>query len=208
MTGTRAPAGVVAHRGAAGPVEAGLFGKIPSRGDFLQLGLPGSFVRPWDAWLQRVLAGSRDRMGDRWLAAYLEAPIWRFILPSGMCGAGAVVGLWMASVDRVGRYFPLTLAAVLPPGAGIPADAAAGAWLDACESSGLAALDDDLPPDQVVGRLPPLGAGDTVDASPCGRWWTEGGPRVAATRLTLAALPDETQFTAMLDADAPEREGA
>ncbi len=197
--------------GTQGAAEAGLFGKLPSRGDFVQLGLPGSFVRPWDAWLQQVMAGSQARMGEGWLAAFLESPVWRFALPCGMCGAGAVLGLLMPSVDRVGRYFPLTLAAVFPPGAGVPAVAEAGPWLDACEAAGRAALEDDLPPDAVAGRvardLPPLG-GDAAETPRSGAWWTDGGPRVAAARLALATLPDAAEFTAMLGAGAPAREEA
>jgi type VI secretion system protein ImpM len=201
--------------------EAGLFGKLPSRGDFVQLGLPGSFVRPWDAWLQQAMAGSQERMGDAWLPAYLESPVWRFVLPGGMCGAGAVLGLLMPSVDRVGRYFPLTLAAVFPPGAGVPAEDAAARWLEVCEDAGRAALDDDVPPDevarQVAGQIP-LGAGVAAEDARSGVWWTDGGPRVAATRLVLATLPDAAQFAVMLGAgmsgagmsgaDAPAREEA
>jgi type VI secretion system protein ImpM len=187
--------------------EAGLFGKLPSRGDFVQLGLPGSFVRPWDGWLQHTMAGSQQRVGDTWLAAFLESPVWRFALPAGMCGAGAVLGLLMPSVDRVGRYFPLTLAAVFPSGAGVPAADAAERWLEACELAGRAALDDDVPPDEVAGQvtraLPLLGAGGAAEMPRSGVWWTDGGPRVAATRLALSALPDTDQFTAMLGAGMP-----
>ena len=209
-----------------GGADAGLFGKLPSRGDFVQLGLPGSFVRPWDAWLQQVMAGSRDRMGDGWLAAFLESPVWRFALPGGMCGVGAALGLLMPSVDRVGRYFPLTLAAVFPPGTAAPLADDAAHWLDLCEAAGRAALDDDVPPDQVAGKvtgqLPPgRPAADPPDAavaSRSGAWWTDGGPRVPATRLTLATLPDAAQFAFMLgegvsgtgtsDADVPTPEEA
>jgi type VI secretion system protein ImpM len=162
------------------------------------------------------MAGSRERMGNDWLPAYLESPVWRFMLPGGMCGAGAVLGLLMPSVDRVGRYFPLTLAAVFPPGAGVPAADAAGRWLEVCEAAGRAALEDDVPPDEVAGQvaraLPQLGAGDAVETPRSGEWWTDGGPRVAATRLVLATLPDPTQFIVMLGgglgADAPAREEA
>ena len=47
-----------------------------------------------------------------------------------MCGAQAVLGLMLPSVDRAGRYFPLTFAALsrmaLPDGSG-------EAWLDAAK---------------------------------------------------------------------------
>ena len=222
-TGAAGTPNAARTQGAGLTAEAGLFGKLPSRGDFVQLGLPGSFVRPWDAWLQQAMAGSQGCMGDAWLPAYLESPVWRFMLPDGMCGPGAVLGLLMPSVDRVGRYFPLTLAAVFPPGAGVPAEDAAGRWLEVCEDAGRAALDDDVPPDEVArlvaGQVPgPMpgqvrDAGAAAEESRSGVWWTDGGPRVAATRLVLATLPDAAQFAVMLGAGmlgagAPAREEA
>ncbi len=197
---------------AARSVDAGLFGKLPARGDFVQLGLPGTFVRPWDAWLQHAMAGSQARMGDAWLPAFLESPVWRFVLPGGMCGTGAVLGLLMPSVDRVGRYYPLTLAAVFPPGGGVPPSDIAEPWLEACETAGRAALDEDATPDEVARRLPRLDAGDAVEMPRSSAWWTAGGPRVAAPRLALAALPDAAQFATMLGAGlgagATAQEGA
>ena len=54
---------------------------------------------------------SRKTLGERWAPIYLSSPIWRFALARGVCGESAWVGLMMPSVDRVGRHFPLTLAA-------------------------------------------------------------------------------------------------
>jgi type VI secretion system protein ImpM len=44
---------------------------------------------------------------------YLTFPVWRFLLPVGVLGSTAWTGVLMPSVDRVGRYFPLTLATPL-----------------------------------------------------------------------------------------------
>lgn len=179
-----------------------MFGKLPARGDFVRLGLPGGFVAAWDAWLQDVLAGSRARLGAGWQAAWLEAPIWRFALAPGLCGAGAVLGLVLPSVDSVGRYFPLTLASVWPQAA--PPGAAGGpssdetAWLDACEAAGFAALEQDSSPDQVLARMPPPPPAVFLPRNG-GRWWTAGAPRVAATGFVLPALPGAAAFAAMLD---------
>jgi type VI secretion system protein ImpM len=43
----------------------------------------------------------------------LTGPVWRFVLSSGVCGDGAYAGILVPSVDRVGRYFPLTVIAQL-----------------------------------------------------------------------------------------------
>jgi len=186
----------------------GFCGKLPARGDFVMSGLPRSFVEAWHDWLQSVLATSRQVLGEDWVAAWLEAPIWRFALSPGICGPDAVLGLWMPSVDRVGRYFPLTFAAVMPG-----ADAAAliregGGFLAAVECAGLDALAGDLAPELVAARIAAAASAGPSDAAtdpelcpPGGAlWWSAGSPRVPGTAFATAALPDEAIFAGMLDA--------
>ncbi len=90
---------------------AGFYGKLPSHGDFLSRRLPRNFIEPWDQWLQGGLAASQQQLGKNWLNHFLVSPIWQFALTPGLCGDDAWAGVMMPSVDRVGRYFPLTLAA-------------------------------------------------------------------------------------------------
>ena len=92
----------------------GFYGKLPARGDFVQRNLPRSFIDPWDNWLQEALAGSREQLGEQWLRSYLTSPVWRFALSGGLCGEQVVAGVLIPSVDRVGRYFPLAITALLP----------------------------------------------------------------------------------------------
>jgi len=91
-----------------------LFGKLPSHGDFLRRRASDAFVDAWDAWLRECLSESRASLGERWLDIYLTSPAWRFVCAPGACGPAPVIGLMVPSVDRVGRYFPLTLVAELP----------------------------------------------------------------------------------------------
>ena len=98
---------------------AGFYGKLPSHGDFVSRRLPREFLDVWDSWLQQAVAESKARLGSDWLDAYLNSPIWRFALMPGICGDQAYLGLMMPSIDRVGRYFPLTVAAPLEPGAAV-----------------------------------------------------------------------------------------
>lgn len=92
----------------------GAFGKMPSLGDFFHFGLPPGFVTAWDLWLQARIAAARERLGEDWQPRYFAAPIWRFTLAPGLAGADGMLGVLMPSVDRVGRHFPLTLAAGHP----------------------------------------------------------------------------------------------
>jgi type VI secretion system protein ImpM len=174
----------------------GLFGKLPARGDFVRSGLPGSFVAPWDAWLQAALAASQVLLGEDWLPAWLEAPVWRFAFAPGLCGPASVVGTMLPSVDRVGRYFPLTLAALFAADAPPGNDGDAESWLDGAEAAGFAALERDATQDDVAALLPPPPGTPPIEAG--SRWWTAGGPRVAATQRHHPALPPPEDFAAML----------
>ena len=109
----------------------------------MQRRVPQGFVDTWDAWLQECLYVSRQQLGEQWLDLYLTSPVWRFVLAEGICGESAYAGVMLPSVDRVGRYFPLTLVAPLETGTCI-LEAACGtgrAWFDAAEELALRALD-------------------------------------------------------------------
>jgi type VI secretion system protein ImpM len=95
-------------------IEVGFYGKLPSHGDFLRRRVSDGFVGVWDSWLQECLAASRSALGESWLDVYLTSPAWRFACAGGACGPAPVIGVMVPSVDRVGRYFPLTLVAELP----------------------------------------------------------------------------------------------
>lgn len=186
---------------------AGFYGKLPARGDFVRLGLPRDFTDRWDEWLAGVMTASRAHMGDDWLPAFLESPVWRFILPAGLCGGRAALGLMLPSVDRAGRYFPLTFAALFegrPPAAEDPATTA---WLDRCEAAGRAALEETAEPDRLHEMMSHHDlTPDEPDGVPAAQslWWSDGSPRVRAARLSLGGLPDPATYAAMLGAQAEQ----
>ncbi len=136
----------------------GFFGKLPSHGDFLRRDLPLSFTVPWDQWLQSGIAASQDQLGERdWLKGYLTAPLWRFCLRPGLCGKSPWMGVLLPSVDRVGRYFPLTGALRLSEQQSLFQIAAQTRWLQALESLLLQALEETLTADVLQDRLRDLG---------------------------------------------------
>ncbi len=89
---------------------SGFYGKLPAHGDFIDRGLPVSFINGWDQWLQQSVSASREQCGEAWLNMYLTSPIWRFVLTEGTIDSKAWAGILVPSVDRVGRYFPITIA--------------------------------------------------------------------------------------------------
>ena len=126
----------------------GFFGKVLSHGDFVTRRLPVAFTRPWDDWLQGMLRASQQALGPTWLTTYLNSPIWRFALAPGICGEPAWAGVLMPSVDRVGRHFPLTVAAATVNSNGtVPLFdwmAEEGAWYDQIETLALSSLSENF----------------------------------------------------------------
>jgi type VI secretion system protein ImpM len=122
-------------------MPTGLYGKLPAKRDFVAANVSRRLLEAWEPWLQASVATSRQMLGESWRDAYNSAPIWRFWLGAGFCGE-AVLGALMASIDGVGRYFPLTVFATegeetLPPPELDPNDA----WCEAAEKILLDALE-------------------------------------------------------------------
>lgn len=191
----------------------GFFGKLPARGDFLRRDLPQEFVEAWDAWLAAGIAESRALLGEDWLPAFLEAPVWHFALAPGVAGPG-MAGVLMPSVDRAGRYFPLTLAA---PATHAPLLLAQGAWFEALAAAGIAALSEEATLEAfeaALAALPPLpeparpaafagglGAADAttlLGASSAVLLRTAGGARVSPRIAALPMLPAPGAFADLL----------
>ena len=187
-----------------GSIDAmvGFCGKLPSRGDFVEAGLPRAFAENWDAWLQTAIAGSAEILGGNWTQAWLRAPVWSFRLPSGACGPEAAMGVWMPSVDRVGRHFPITLAAVGPDDA--LDDLADSGFLERAEAAGRRAVAEDDGPDTLRAELQAdnhvTGAGWRAQAGADCVWWTAGAPRVPPGVVLTPCLPEPIVFARMLDA--------
>ncbi len=114
-------------------MQVGFYGKLPSHGDFLRRRVSDAFVDAWDVWLRECLAASRTALGARWLDVYLTSPAWRFVCAAGACGPAPVIGIAAPSVDQVGRYFPLTVVAELPPEVSLVTAASSSRFFEAAE---------------------------------------------------------------------------
>lgn len=122
----------------------GFYGKLPAKGDFLSRHLPRAFADGWDEWLQSGMHDSRQLLGESWLQTYLTSPLWRFFIPGGVFGESAWAGVLMPSMDKVGRYFPMTVAAELEAGSSaLDLLTNNESWFESIESLLLDALDDE-----------------------------------------------------------------
>lgn len=132
----------------------GLFGKIPAQGDFIERNLQRSFTLPWDDWLQRCLAASREQLGELWLDIYLSSPLWRFCLSPGAVDNTAWAGILMPSVDAVGRYYPLTLAQPVAGNSNLFEFLSRNdAWYTALENLAVTALQGDVDAEALMAEL-------------------------------------------------------
>ena len=68
-------------------MQCGLFGKLPTKRDFIAHQAPREFLDVWEPWMQGGISASRHELGDDWQQAFLTAPIWRFWLGAELCGA-------------------------------------------------------------------------------------------------------------------------
>ncbi len=171
--------------GTSDPVRIGFFGKLPSRGDFVRVGLSRALASAWDGWFQGVIPKSHE--GE---AAMRSAPVWRFGIGAGVCGPCAACGVLLPSIDRVGRAFPLLVAA--------EAATETEAFLDAAEEIGADAIRRAMAPELLARQL--MDAPRPLPASNAGygaRWWR----RIGAGSLCLLigdTLPDAPTFLRML----------
>ena len=160
-------------------LTVGWYGKIPSLGDFISRRLPASFIDTWDAWLQKAMATSREQLGEHWLDLYLTSPMWRFILMPDTCSNTKIwTGILMPSIDKVGRHFPLTIAAEIEPyPQALLSLISAQHWYTALEQVALASLDLNISPDDLDQSLachpPPILCDESysIYGQELSHWW-------------------------------------
>ena len=209
----------------------GFFGKLPSHGDFVGRRLPPAVRDCFDRWAQAGLVQSRIDLGEAWTPAWLRTPLWRFLVGAGICGDRAWAGVMMPSHDRVGRCFPLLLAAGID-GAPSLSDCLTlhDGWFLRLEELALSALEEAFTLEAFDAALvaqggapachrpgigpmasahalaalaPPTLSAALLDGQSA--WWTTGSPEVAPSLAIAAALPGPTMFSAFLDGHWEER---
>lgn len=171
----------------------GIFGKVPALGDFVRAGLPADTASALDRWLQAALVASRQALGDGWVPLWLEMPVWRFACAAGVCGAGPVAGVLLPSVDRVGRHFPLVVAAVPDrPAHPLRLHREAAIWYAEAEILALDLLEERVSLDDALATLARIGPPAPTPAEP---------PDLArGVHLGLGEAEDETVMAALVEA--------
>ncbi len=189
--------------------RCGWTGKLPSSGDFLSRRVDPAFAAPWEQWLLAMLAGSRERLRERWQESFLSAPAWHFVLAPGVVSPGAWCGVLVSSVDSVGRYYPLTLVCGLPAASFDPEPAlkSMANWFAMAEmlatealspAIDIGAFDDSvaaLPlPTFPIDRAAPFAA----RSKPSSAWSSETTEIAAGMSFTEEGLPSVERYCQML----------
>lgn len=94
----------------------GLYGKLPSRGDFLVRDLGAGFRAEFEPWLHASVAQAAVLLGPNWTAAFPDLPPLHLSVP-----ATQRLAVWRAVIcpsrDAVGRAFPVACVMFPPEGA-------------------------------------------------------------------------------------------
>lgn len=179
------------------PTHPGWYGKLPALGDFAVRRLDPGFVEAWDRWLASGL-DAWQRADPGWLDRYLSAPVSCFALGAGLVAPAhpGASGVLMPSVDRVGRYFPLTVVLPRTPGADVPS----AAWFAALEGAAVNAMLDDWDADRLDRALAEL-PDPQEQPSPLewplrgeSLWWRHGD---VAAPIPRPGLPEAASFVAL-----------
>lgn len=86
--------------------QVGLYGKMPSVGDFVSRGFSPALCENLDRLLQSALVATTSEGADGREVMASARPVMVAIRPGALCTSG-FAGLWFPSRDRVGRAFPL-----------------------------------------------------------------------------------------------------
>jgi len=88
------------------PVQSGFYGKVPCKGDFVSRGLSRECIGNLDRWFQQGMTSSKGYLEDSWAEHYMIAPVWQFYISPGVLDCYGWLGVFIPSIDSVGRKFP------------------------------------------------------------------------------------------------------
>lgn len=186
----------------------GFYGKVPSQGDFVGRNLPADFVQAWDEWLQQRMHYLMSELGDAWLEHYLVSPIWRFYLPRGVVNEQQWTGIWVPSVDKVGRYFPLVFAMPIHSSISVYGifDGKNNHWYERLEGIALKTLTELLTAEEIerslaleISGLDDFYSQPNKDMLSAASNWLAIGRNQQPLSLICDALPSNSEFLFMVD---------
>ncbi len=202
------------------PMQAdaiGFFGKLPTHGDFVSSALGLRLRSELDQWSRSGLIALEAALGPDWRRPFHATAAWRFVVGSGVWGPTAIAGVLLPSRDRVGRSFPLIIAAQLQRFSGQLRDLCEdNSWFTAAEALAESSEKADFEMQRFIEGIRRLRApfidkrsAATQSASPdemrapASLWWRiNPGSRHGKGFRTMAA-PTAQDFVKLVTAEAP-----
>lgn len=175
----------------------GLFGKMPSTGDFVSRGLSAQLCNSMDHLLQAALTAATTEGLDRSELMAKSAPVMLTIRPGALSETG-FSGLWYPSCDRVGRVFPMCVGMETRPGPGRPPLMWPSAPLTRALCQAVSsALQQNDGPEELLARLPTLEqwTGYCSQDMPFGGMEEETVPAVSVDDSYFCLKGPESQMT-------------
>ncbi|MGM5058674.1 type VI secretion system-associated protein TagF (plasmid) [Rhizobium leguminosarum] len=200
------------------PAEAdriGFFGKLPSHGDFVSMGLSRNLQAALDAWLQSGLQAAQRELGEDWERRFRMMPTWRFIVERGLWGSATIAGVLLPSLDRVGRSFPLVIATQLHGFAEHPRQLYLDdTWFTAAEAIAESSARRNFDINHFTASLKrlrtlrpaDLAENETLRDNASGRgtlWWRINSEDRRAKGFRVSGAPDPEDFPKLLPNDSP-----
>ncbi|GGA88252.1 type VI secretion-associated protein [Brucella endophytica] len=193
-----------------GPPHPGFFGKVPTHGDFVASGLSRAVQSALDHWIDEGMKAIHD--SDDWETRFQAMPSWRFVVQSPLWGEATVAGILTPSRDRVGRSFPLVIAAQIPGFTGNPQSLCFDrSWFTAAEALGESTRFRDFDLTRFTDGLNrlrmPYAREDEAPAArldgPRSIWWTFDGESHEADGFMTSGKPDGRDFEKLLPPAKP-----
>jgi len=199
------------------PLQAdtiGFFGKLPTHGDFVSSALGSRLQGEFDRWIHGGLIALEAALGPDWRRLFHSTTAWRFVVGKGVWGPTALAGVLLPSRDRVGRSFPLIIAAQLQRFSGQLRDLCEDdSWFTAAEAlaetSGKADFDMQRFIEGIKRLRTPFAdkrstraIGD--DTAPTSLWWRMNPGTRHGKGFRTAAAPTANDFVKLVTAEAPK----
>ena len=177
----------------ASELLAFVFGKLPAHGDFISRGLDDATIEAADAVIAEALAIGMNHWDTAWDDLYVDTPVWRFMATPGVFGPWWTAGAFMASLDAVGRQYPVVAGFSCPTLGLLSQPAETAALLERAEAAAREALLTGQPVDALMAQLSAgpefrpdhapeavfstlvLGSLEASPTQPWSMWWVAGG---------------------------------
>ncbi|NLS00943.1 type VI secretion system-associated protein TagF [Rhizobium sp. P38BS-XIX] len=188
----------------------GFFGKLPTNGDFVSSALGLRLQGEIDQWSRGGLIALEAALGTDWRRLFHATAAWRFVVGNGIWAPGAVAGILLPSRDRVGRSFPLVIAAQLQKFSGQIRDLCEDdTWFIAAEALAETSEKPDFDMRRFVEGIkrlrlplanPRTAASDTP--SPASLWWRISPGTRQGKGFRTTAAPTVDDFVKLVTSDA------